>query len=124
MIRALALGEVSSADLWKVLRRELAVGFGLGLVLGLIGLLRVTVWGSAFGAYGEHFLSLGIAISAAVIFVVAWGTVVGAMLPLVLKRLGLDPATSSAPFVATLIDVTGILIYFNIAMLVMGGKLF
>jgi magnesium transporter len=78
------------------------------------------VWGSAFDAYGPGFLSLGLAVGLAVICVVAWGNIVGSMLPLVLKRLGLDPATSSAPFVATFIDVTGIVIYFNIALWVMG----
>jgi magnesium transporter len=124
VIRALALGEVVFADLWKVLWRELVVGVGLGLVLGVLGLLRVVVWGTAFQAYGEHFWNLGLSVGVAVICVVAWGNVVGSMLPLALKRMGLDPATSSAPFVATFIDVTGILIYFNIAMLVMSGRLF
>jgi magnesium transporter len=123
VIRALALGEVVFADIWRVLRRELMVGLGLGLVLGTLGLLRVVVWGTAFQAYGENFWLLGLSVGVAVISVVAWGNVVGSMLPLALKRAGLDPATSSAPFVATFIDVTGILIYFNIAMLVMSGKL-
>ena len=124
VIRALALGEVTFADVWRVLRRELVVGVGLGIVLGLLGLLRVVVWGTAFEAYGEEFWTLGLSVGIAVICVVAWGNVVGSMLPLLLRRLGLDPATSSAPFVATFIDVTGILIYFNIAMLVMSGHLF
>lgn len=123
VIRAVALGEVVFADVWKVLRRELLVGLGLGVVLGMLGLLRVVVWETAFHAYGEQFWNLGLAVGIAVISVVAWGNVVGSMLPLVLKRLGLDPATSSAPFVATFIDVTGILIYFNIAMLMMSGRL-
>jgi magnesium transporter len=124
VIRALALGEVVFADVWRVLRRELLVGLGLGLVLGVLGALRVVVWGTAFQAYGEQFWTLGFSVGVAVISVVAWGNVVGSMLPLILRRLGLDPATSSAPFVATFIDVTGILIYFNIAMLVMSGRLF
>ncbi len=122
VIRALALGEVTFADVWRVLRRELIVGVGLGVVLGLLGLLRVVVWGTAFQAYGEEFWTLGLSVGLAVICVVAWGNMVGSMLPLILRRLGLDPATSSAPFVATFIDVTGILIYFNIAMLVMSGR--
>ena len=124
VIRALALGEVAFTDVWKVLRRELLVGLGMGLILGCIGLLRVVVWGTAFHSYGDHYLTLGLAVGVAVISVVAWGNIVGSMLPLVLKRLGLDPATSSAPFVATFIDVTGIVIYFNIALLVMSGRLF
>jgi magnesium transporter len=124
IIRAMALGEVTFADVWKVLQREMIVGVGLGIILGLLGLLRVTIWGVAFGAYGGHFLLIGTAVCTAVLCVVTWGALVGSMLPLVLKRLGLDPATSSAPFVATLIDVTGIVIYFNIALLVMSGRLF
>jgi len=124
VIRAIALGEVSFADAWKVLRRELVMGLGLGCILAFIGFLRVLIWGAAFHTYGEHFMIVGVAIGIALVGVVAWGTLVGAMLPLALRRLGLDPATSSAPFVATFIDVTGIVLYFNIAMWVMGGKLF
>jgi len=86
--------------------------------------VRILVWGAAFHSYGDHFITIGAAVGIALIGVVAWGTLVGSMLPIMLKRLGLDPATSSAPFVATFIDVTGIVIYFNIAMLVMGGKVF
>jgi len=124
IIRAMALGEVTFADVWRVLLRELLIGLGLGATLGLLGLIRVTVWGMAFHTYGEHFLLIGAAVCTAVICVVTWGTLVGSMLPLGLKRLGLDPATSSAPFVATFIDVTGIILYFNIALLVMSGRLF
>ncbi len=124
VIRALALGEVLYSDLWKVLRRELLVGFSLGAALGFVGLLRVFIWGATTGDYGDHYIQLGISVCASVVCVVTWGTLVGAMLPLLLKRFGLDPATSSAPFVATLIDITGILIYFNIVLWVMQGKLF
>jgi magnesium transporter len=124
VIRALALGEVSFSDAWRVLRRELLMGLGLGFILAAIGLVRVLVWGAAFHTYGHHFMILGVAVGLSLVGVVAWGTLVGAMLPILLRRLGLDPATSSAPFVATFIDVTGIVLYFNIAMLVMGGKLF
>ncbi len=124
VIRAMALGEVAFADVWKVLRRELFIGAGLGVILGGLGLIRVLVWGSLFKAYGDHVLMLGAAVCVAVVCVVAWGALVGSMLPLVLKRFGFDPATSSAPFVATLIDVTGIMIYFNIALMVMSGRLF
>jgi magnesium transporter len=122
VIRALALGEVVFKDVWRVLRRELMVGLGLGVILGLLGLLRVVLWGTVFESYGEHFFLLGLAVGLAVIAVVAWGNIIGSMLPLFLRRFGLDPATSSAPFVATFIDVTGIIIYFNIAMLVMSGR--
>ena len=124
MIRAIALGEVTFSDLWRVFRREFLMGLGLGLILALIGCLRIFVWGAAFHSYGSHYVMLGAAVGVAILGVVAWGTLVGAMLPIVLRRLGLDPATSSAPFVATFIDVTGIVIYFNIAMWVLGRHLF
>ncbi len=124
MIRAIALGEVTFADIWRVFRREILMGVGLGIILAVIGCLRIFVWGAAFHTYGPHYMILGMAVGVAIVGVVAWGTIVGAMLPIVLRRLGLDPATSSAPFVATFIDVTGIVIYFNIAMFVMGGRLF
>lgn len=124
MIRAIALGEVTFSDLWRVFRREILMGLGLGLILAVIGALRVFVWGAAFHTYGPHYMVLAVAVGLAVVGVVAWGSLVGAMLPIVLRRLGLDPATSSAPFVATFIDVTGIVIYFNIAMWVLGGRLF
>lgn len=119
VIRALALGEVTVRDIWRVLHRELMVGLGLGVVLGLLGLLRVILWGTVFESYGADFFQVGLAVGVAVLCVVTWGNLVGSMLPLVLRRFGLDPATSSAPFVATLIDVTGIIIYFNIAMAVL-----
>ncbi len=123
MIRSIALGEVKFADLWRVLRREVLMGIGLGCILACIGLLRVTIWGATFHTYGPHFMVIGFAVFLSVIGVVAWGTLVGSMLPLFLRRLGMDPATSSAPFVATFIDVTGIVIYFNLATLVMGRHL-
>ena len=123
IIRAIALGEVRFQDWWTVLRREIFVGLILGCVLGLIGLLRITIFSAFFNTYGSHWFLIGITIYFSLIGVVAWGTIIGALLPIILKRLGADPAASSAPFVATFIDVTGIVIYFNIALIVLHGKL-
>lgn len=123
VIRALALDEVHFRDWWRIVKRELAVGLALGFILGLVGFLRIAVWEGVTGDYGPHWERIAFAIAFSLLGIVAWGTLIGAMLPLFLKRLGLDPATSSAPFVATLIDVTGILIYFNISMLLLKGAL-
>jgi magnesium transporter len=123
VIRAIALGEVAFKDWVRVFRRELAVGIGLGLTLGLIGFLRIAVPQSIYQAYGNQGMELGVAILLSLIGVVSWGTLIGSMMPLILKRLGLDPAASSAPFVATFIDVTGIVLYFKIALWIMGGNL-
>ena len=122
MIRAMALGEVRTADWWLVLRREIGLGMMLGGVLGVIALLRVVIWGAA-GSYGEHFLLLALTAGISVIGCVIAGTLAGAMLPFILRKFGQDPAASSAPFVATLVDVSGILIYFGIANLVLSGVL-
>ena len=122
VIRAMALGEVRIRDWWFVLRRELLVGVGLGLLLAVLGVLRIFVWEQFFDAYGGQFVLLAITISVSLIAVVSWGTIVGAMLPLGLRRLGADPANASTPFVATLCDVTGLVIYFSIAkVLLLGG---
>jgi magnesium transporter len=123
VIRALALGELQLRDLGRVLRREVAAGLLLGIALGLIGLLRIGAWEAAFGSYGQYWATLGLAVAISVAGVVAWGSVVGAMLPFVLKRCGLDPATASAPFVATLVDVSGLVIYFNVAWAMLNGRL-
>ncbi len=123
VIRAIALGEVTFADWWFVFRREILVGFILGAALGLIGLLRIVVWNAFASPYGDHWFLIALTVYFSLIFVVAWGTLIGSLFPLILKRLGADPATSSAPFVATFIDVTGIVIYFNIALLLLKGKL-
>jgi magnesium transporter len=123
VIRAIALGEVRFQDSLKLLRREILAGLILGCSLGAIGFLRVAVapW---FGeGFGEHWVPLAVTVSLSLIGVVAWGTLIGALFPVLLKRLGLDPATSSSPLVATFIDVTGILLYFNIAMWLLKGKL-
>jgi magnesium transporter len=123
IIQAMAVGEITLTDWWKVLRREILSGMMLGLVLGLIGFFRVIVWNSIFHSYGEHSMLIGLTVGFSLIGVVLWGTVTGSMLPIFLKKLGADPATSSAPFVATLVDVTGLLIYFSLAFTFMQGIL-
>ena len=121
IIRAMSLGEITLADWWRVLKREIACGLLLGTLLAAIGFLRIVVWSGFSPVYGPHYLLIGATVSAAVLGVVLWGTISGAMLPLLLRRCGIDPATSSAPFVATLVDVTGLVIYFTAAMLVLRG---
>ncbi len=123
VIRAIALNEVSLKDWWTVFRREILLGLILGGGLGLIGLLRVIVASRFTNTYGDHWFLVALTVYFSLIGVVAWGTLIGALFPLILKRLGADPAASSAPFVATFIDVTGIVIYFNIALLLLSGKL-
>jgi magnesium transporter len=123
IIRALALGEVRLGDWWRVLRRELVAGTWLGAILASIGFLRIAAWTALFHPYGEHWVLVGLTVAAALVGVVIWGTLTGSMLPFLLKRLGFDPATSSAPFVATLVDVTGLIIYFTMALLILRGTL-
>lgn len=124
IIQAMAVGELTVKDWWRVLRRELLSGLMLGAVLGSIGFLRIFVYHVLFPQlYGEHWILLGITISVTLLGIVLWGTISGSMLPILLKRLGADPAVSSAPFVATLVDVTGIVIYFSVAYLVLSGTL-
>lgn len=123
IIRSLALGELRLSDWWRVLLRELMSGCALGLVLGTIVVLRIVFWPWRTEVYGEHYVIIGLTVGAAVVGVVLYGTLVGALFPLLLRRLGLDPAVSSAPFVATLVDVTGIIIYFTIAMLTLRSTL-
>ena len=123
IIRALALGEVRLRDWWRVLVRELGAGLCMGTVLGLLGALRVVLWPNSESVYGPYYMTLSVTIFAAIIGVVLWGTLTGAMLPFVLRKLKLDPATASAPFVATLVDVTGIVIYFSLASFFLAGKL-
>jgi len=120
IIQAMALGEVRLIDWWRVMRREIMSGLLLGAILGVIGFSRVAIWTIFSDIYGIHWLSMAFTVGFALIGVVLWGSLAGSMLPLVLKRLGFDPATSSAPFVATLVDVTGLVIYFNIAMIIFG----
>jgi magnesium transporter len=123
IIRSLSLGEITISDWWKVMRRELASGLALGFILGLIGAFRVILWSMAFGKYSTQTLYIAATIGISLVGIVMFGTLTGSMLPLLLKRLGLDPAVSSAPFVATLVDVTGIVIYFSVASLILGGIL-
>jgi magnesium transporter len=123
VIRALALGEVTLGDWWKVAKREVFTGLALGSILGIIGILRIGVWSAFSGTYGEHWLGIGMTVGVTVLFVVMWGTITGSMLPFIMRRLGFDPATSSAPFIATLVDVTGLIIYFSVALLFLGGTL-
>lgn len=123
VIRAMAIGEIKLSDWRRVLRRELASGVVLGGVLGILGLIRVAVWGGAFQAYGPHWASIGVVVMASLVVVVLWGTLVGSMLPFILRSLGADPATSSAPFVATLVDVIGVMAYFSVAAFLLSGTL-
>jgi magnesium transporter len=123
VIRALALGEVRLLDWWRVMRRELLAGLALGTVLGSIGFLRIFGWAQFSTIYGPHFFLVAITVGVSLIGIVMWGTLAGSMLPFILKRLGLDPATSSAPFVATLVDVTGLVIYFSVAYVFLRGTL-
>ena len=123
VIRAMALGEITLGDWWRVVRREIIQGLSIGGILGLIGLGRVFLWESLFHAYAPHTVQLAITVAFSVMGVVMFGTLAGSMLPFLLKRIGLDPASASAPFVATLVDVTGIVIYFSIASLMLRGTL-
>ena len=124
IIRAMSLGELSLGDWWRVMRRELATGVMLGLILGVVGLLRILLWSRIFpGEYGDYYWGIGLTVGSSLVGIVLWGSLCGSMLPLLLKRLGADPATSSAPFVATLVDVTGVVIYFAFALLFLSGTL-
>jgi magnesium transporter len=124
IIQAMAVGEITIADWWRVIRREIVSGLLLGTVLGVIGFLRIVVWHSISPTlYGPHWLPIATTVGIALIGVVLWGTISGSMLPIILKKLGADPAVSSAPFVATLVDVTGLVIYFSVAFLILSGKL-
>jgi magnesium transporter len=123
VIRAMAMEEVRLRDWFRVLQRELAAGLLLGLLLGTIGLLRVLFWPNRVSAYGEHFFLIGLTVAVSLVWIVMWGAVAGAMLPFVLRRLGFDPASASAPFVSTLVDVTGLVIYFSVATVLLAGTL-
>ena len=123
IIRARAVGEVRLKDWWRIVGRELRAGLVLGLALGLIGVLRIVAWQGLFHTYGEHYGLVAATVGISLVGVVAWGTISGSMLPFVLRRLGLDPASASAPFVATLVDVLGLVIYFETARLLLGGSL-
>lgn len=128
VIRAMALGQIKLEDWWRVVRREFAAGLSLGLLLGTIGFLRIVLWefvGGMGGStlYGEHYLLVALTVSLSLIGIVTWGTLIGSTLPFILRRLGFDPASASAPFVATIVDVTGIVIYFTLAAFILRGTL-
>ena len=124
IIRALALRELTLQDWWKVARREIPSGFTLGALLGVVGVIRILLW-QKFGwyNYGEHYMLVALTVGLALIGVVLFGSLAGSMLPFVLRRLGFDPASASAPFVATLVDVTGLIIYFSVAAVLLRGTL-
>ncbi|GAB4092281.1 magnesium transporter [Flaviaesturariibacter terrae] len=136
IIQAMAVGDVTLADWWRVMRREIFSGLVLGATLGLVGYFRIFIWHELIASgvmhmqnpdvrasYLQHWNAVGMTVGFSLLGIVMWGTLAGSMLPILLKRLGADPATSSAPFVATLVDVTGIIIYFSVAYLVLTGSL-
>ena len=119
VIRALALGEVTVRDWWRVMRREVLSGLALGSILGIVGFLRIAIGAQFSDVYTEHWAMLGATIGITLVGVVLWGTLTGSLIPLLMKRIGVDPAAASAPFVATLVDVTGLIIYFSVASVVL-----
>ena len=123
VIRAMALGEIRLRDWWRVIRREVVTGLSLGAILAAIGLARVLLWQGLFDAYGEHYFLVALTVALSLVGVVLWGSIVGSLLPFILRGLGFDPASASAPFVATLVDVTGLVIYFTVAAFVLRGTL-
>ncbi|MCU0332876.1 MAG: magnesium transporter, partial [Ignavibacteriaceae bacterium] len=123
VIRAMAVGEIVLADWWLIMRREILSGFMLGSILGIIGFLQVAILTNVFHIISSHWILIGITVFFSLIGIVLWGTISGSMLPFILKKLGADPATSSAPLIATLCDVTGLVIYFSVALLVLSGTL-
>lgn len=124
IIQAMAVGDVRLSHWFKVFRREIVSGFSLGVILGIIGFIRIYVWHMIFPyLYGEHWILVGVTVSLSLVGIVLWGSLIGSMLPFILKRLGADPATSSAPFVATIVDVTGLMIYLTIAGIIFSSVL-
>jgi magnesium transporter len=123
VIRAMAVGEVRLSDWWKIIRREFSTGFVLGSVLSVLGLTRILIWQWLWSTYGSHYVVVALTVAVSLLGVVLFGTVAGSMLPFILRRLGLDPASASAPFVATLVDVSGLVIYFTVASVIMRGTL-
>ena len=123
VIRAMALGEVRLRDWWRVANREIMAGMVLGVTLGLIGIVRILTWQALFHTYGTHSIVIALTVGVSLVGVVTFGTLAGSMLPFILRRLGFDPASASAPFVATLVDVTGLIIYFSVASVILGGSL-
>jgi magnesium transporter len=123
IIRAMALQEITLKDWWMVMRREIFSGLLLGIVLGSIGFLRIAIWSAFTNLYGAHWALIAMTVGFSLVGVVVWGTLSGSMLPFFLRRMGFDPAASSAPFVATMVDVTGLIIYFTFAAMILRGTL-
>ena len=124
IIRAMALGEIKIKDWWYVLKKELASGLALGGILGLIGFTRILIWQkTGIYDYGEFWYFIALTVALSLIVIVLWGTLAGALVPFILRKIGFDPATASSPFVATLVDVSGLIIYFSIAAAILSGKL-
>jgi magnesium transporter len=124
LIRALALGQIRLRDWWRVAVREIPMGLSLGAILGLIGMARIGLWQKlGIYDYGVHWPLIALTVGVGLVGIVTFGTLSGSMLPFLLKRLGFDPASASAPFVATLVDVTGLVIYFSVALLILRGTL-
>jgi len=123
VVRAMALGELRLRDWWRVIQREFTTGLMLGSILGSVGFLRVIIWQFIFKSYGEHYLLIAFTVGVSLVGIVLWGSLAGSFLPFVLRRVGFDPASASTPFVATLVDVTGLVIYFSVASLFLRGTL-
>lgn len=124
IIRSMALKELKVRDWWYVMKKEVLSGLILGSILGSIGFARILLWQFAgIYDYGEFWVYIALSVSVSLVFIVLWGTLAGSLIPFVLKKVKMDPATASAPFVATLVDVTGIIIYFTIAALFLSGKM-
>jgi len=124
IIQAMALGEVSILDWWRIMRREIFSGLMLGFTLCLLGISVISTWNIISpDTFGEHYLRIAFTVGLSLMGIVLWGSLMGSMLPLILKKLGADPAASSTPFVATLVDVTGLLIYFSVAFMMLSGSL-
>ncbi|WP_101688463.1 magnesium transporter [Dysgonomonas massiliensis] len=124
IIQAMAIGEVKLKDWWRVFKREIVSGLSLGIILGIIGMIRIYIWHMIFpDLYGEHWIMVATTVSLSLVGIVLWGSLIGSMLPFILRRLGADPATSSAPFVATIVDVTGLIIYLGIASIIFGSMM-
>lgn len=123
VIRAMALGEIRLRDWWRVFFRECLAGAMLGVILGLVGMIRVVLWPDHATLYGPHYMLLAVAIGASLVGIVLWGSLMGSMLPMLLRKIGIDPAIASAPFVATLVDVTGLVIYFSVASVFLKGTI-
>jgi magnesium transporter len=124
LIRALALRQLEIKDWWRVALREIPSGLALGAMLGLVGIVRIALWQYlGFYDYGEHWVLIALTVAGTLVGIVMFGSLTGSMLPFVLQRIGFDPASASAPFVATLVDVTGLVIYFTVASLILRGTL-